>query len=680
MKTIRVALCGNPNVGKSTVFNALTGLRQHTGNWAGKTVETACGEVSDNGFKWQLVDLPGAYSLLNGSLEEQVASDYLMFQKPDVAIVVCDATCLERNLNLALQMMQMCLKTVLCVNMMDEAAKQGLNIRLEELQNQLQIPVVGISARNRRGLEDLKKAVRQAFESTETVSKNKLLDLPDWLEVSVARIASYIDPTGTVPDSAAQRALVTGEAFVEKLMEVSTVPAELQVAVQEERRRLLTLGYTREKLVATLVSASYEAARRLCEQTVRKASAETEKRQLSIDRLLSNKWIGFGVMLCLLAAILFITIIGANRPSEWLSSLFSRGENALHDALTALGLPVVLIDLLVSGIFRVTGWVVSVMLPPMAIFFPLFTLLEDMGLLPRLAFNLDKCFQRCNACGKQALCMCMGLGCNAVGVTGCRIIQSPRERLIAILTNALMPCNGRFPTLIALISMFLITGSAMAASALGAIWLAGLIVASMLMTWLCSLILSKTVLRGIPSAFALELPPFRKPKLGETLVRSVLDRTLFVLGRAVAVAAPAGFVVWCLANLSVNGQSLLQIMASALQPFGLLIGMDGAILLAFVLGFPANEIVLPLLMMIYLDASSLTELYGLDALRMLFVQNGWTIKTAVCVITFALFHWPCSTTTITIYKETHSVKWTLLGIVLPTLAGVLMCMLINGLF
>lgn len=269
--------------------------------------------------------------------------------------------------------------------------------------------------------------------------------------------------------------------------------------------------------------------------------------------------------------------------------------------------------------------------------------------------------------------MCMGIGCNAVGVMGCRIIQSPRERLIAILTNAFIPCNGRYPTLILLISMFFVMGNGAVSTLLGAFYLVGFIVLSVLMTLGCSYLLSRTVLSGLPSAFSLELPPFRRPKVGEVLIRSVLDRTLFVLGRAVSVAAPAGAIVWCLANVQIQGNSILQWAAGGLNPLGYALGMDGAILLAFMLGFPANEIVLPLMVMIYLNQSTLSELAGTEALRLILTENGWTFATALCVTLFSMFHWPCSTTTLTIYRETRSLKWTALAVALPTLVGCALC-------
>ena len=392
-----------------------------------------------------------------------------------------------------------------------------------------------------------------------------------------------------------------------------------------------------------------------------------------MDRLLSSKRTGIPIMLCMLGLVLYLTISGANIPSAWLSETLNAFEPELNSFLVGLGAPDWLCGLLVSGMYRVTSWVVSVMLPPMAIFFPLFTLLEDLGFLPRVAFNLDRCFQRCRACGKQALCMCMGLGCNAVGVMGCRIIQSPRERLIAILTTALVPCNGRFPTLIALISMFFVFAGGAVGSLMGALVLLLLIVLCVLVTLACSHLLSATVLKGMPSAFALELPPFRRPKVGEVLVRSVLDRTLFVLGRAVKVAAPAGLLIWLLANLRVGDTQLLQLLAGALDPLGRFLGMDGVILLAFILGFPANEIVLPIMLMTYLSQGTLVEMQGLETLRALLVSNGWTLWTAACVALFSLFHWPCSTTTLTVYRETGSLKWTAVAVLLPTMAGVVLC-------
>ena len=379
-------------------------------------------------------------------------------------------------------------------------------------------------------------------------------------------------------------------------------------------------------------------------------------------------------MLLLLAAVFWLTITGANYPSQLLSRGLFGLQEYLAQGLRYLGAPGWLESLLVDGVYRTLAWVVSVMLPPMAIFFPLFTLLEDLGYLPRVAFNLDKYFKKCCACGKQALTMCMGFGCNAAGIVGCRIIDSPRERLIAMLTNSFVPCNGRFPTLIAILTMFFIgTGTGLFPSAACALLLTGVILLGIGMTFLSSKLLSMTVLKGIPSSFTLELPPYRRPQIGKTIVRSIFDRTLFVLGRAVSVAAPAGLVIWLMANVTLGGESLLAVCSGFLDPLGRFLGMDGVILLAFILGFPANEIVVPILLMAYMSTGTLMDYESLDALRAVLVQNGWNWVTAVCVMLFSLFHWPCSTTCITIYKETKSWKWTIAAVILPTMAGVIFC-------
>jgi ferrous iron transport protein B len=319
------------------------------------------------------------------------------------------------------------------------------------------------------------------------------------------------------------------------------------------------------------------------------------------------------------------------------------------------------------------------MLPPMAIFFPLFTLLEDLGYLPRVAFNLDKSFKRACACGKQALTMCMGFGCNAAGVVGCRIIESPRERLIAMITNNFVPCNGRFPTLIAIITMFFAAAAGPLGSAVSALGLVGVILIGIFMTLLVSKLLSKTLLKGLPSSFTLELPPYRKPQILRVIGRSLLDRAMFVLGRAAAVAAPAGLVIWMMANVDINGLSLLAHAAGFLDPFARLLGLDGVILMAFILGFPANEIVIPLVILSYMATGSLTELSSLTELRALLISHGWTWLTAVCVMLFSLMHWPCGTTCWTIRKEAQSWKWTAVSFLVPTAAGIVICFIIASL-
>ncbi len=591
----RVALAGNPNVGKSTLFNALTGLRQHTGNWAGKTVATARGEYSCGGREYQLIDLPGTYSLAAHSQEEAVARDYIESGQADGVVVVCDATCLERNLILVLQVLELTGKVLVCVNLMDEAKRLGIEVDLPALSRRLGVPVVGTAGARQDGLDDLKEAI--------------------------ARLVGQDAP-------AAQPERPPGER--------------------------VTL------------------AERYAAQVVRSQAADRLRRQRRLDRLLTSKATGIPLMLLLLGAVVWLTVAGANLPSALLTELFARLGAVLEGWLSAA--PEWLRGLLLDGVYRVTAWVVAVMLPPMAIFFPLFTLLEDLGYLPRVAFVMDHAFQKARTCGKQCLTMCMSLGCNACGVTGCRIIDSPRERLIAILTASLVPCNGKFPTLIALITIFFVGGRAgLLASLEGAALLLGTLALGAAGTLACSRLLSATVLRGAPSSFALELPPFRKPRVGQVVVRSLLDRTLFVLGRAVSVAAPAGALIWVMANVTVGDVSLLARCTGFLDPFARLFGLDGVILMAFLLGWPANEIVLPVMLMAYLAEGSLVEFEDLAALGALLTQHGWTWVTAVCAMLFSLFHWPCSTTCLTIYKETGSVKWTAASVVIPTLLGLGLC-------
>lgn len=607
-----VALAGNPNVGKSTVFNALTGSRQHTGNWSGKTVACAEGRLRGGGLT--LTDLPGTYSLRAHSEEERAAREFLVSGQACAVVLVADAGCLERSLILALQVLEVQKNAILCLNLMDEAAKKGIEIDAAALERELGIPVIPCAARQGKGLHELEAAIRRAAAG-----------------------------------------------------ENETHPTAIRYPAMDE-------DLTEEQRDDIATAAAALRAEEIALTCVKQPECACARDDRADDVILSRR-LGVPLMLLLLAGVFYITLFGANVPSEWLSTHLLALGTPFAGALAKLGLPPFFVSMLTDGLWRVLATVVSVMLPPMAIFFPLFTLLEDAGYLPRVAFQLDHAFQCARASGKQSLTMCMGFGCNACGVTGCRIIDSPRERLIAILTNSFAPCNGRFPLLIFLCSVFF-AGSA----AGGALLLTGVIAASVGLTLLVSRMLSATVLRGEAVSFALELPPYRMPQIGRVIVRSVRDRTLFVLARAAAVAAPAGVLIWILANVQIGNTAILSHITAFLDPAARVFGIDGVILLAFILGFPANELVMPLIVMGYLSSGTIASGVDFASFRALLLANGWTVQTALCTLVLTVAHAPCSTTCLTILRETRSAKWTLAAVLIPAGIGLALCILIHCMF
>jgi ferrous iron transport protein B len=701
-----VALAGNPNTGKSTVFNSLTGLRQHTGNWPGKTVARAEGGFSSGENRYKLVDLPGTYSLLSASLDEEIARNFILFGQPDVTVIVVDATRLERNLNLVLQVLEITDRVVVCLNLMDEARRRGLDIDDRRLARDLGVPVVPTAARYGEGLVELNRAITEVATGQVVCKPHRVggqsavlkratirladeiarvypkLPNPQWVALRLldgdSEIAEAVrnGELGELQDDPENAGTATVEVRPEDTESIFTVASQLRWQVGKDfHQKLMEVIYT-------------EAARLADRATTRTGEKPRFDWDRTVDRLVTSRTFGFPLMLLLLTVVFWITIAGANVPSAMLAELLiDKLHPLLKSGAAAIGFPWWLSGLLIDGMYLATAWVVSVMLPPMAIFFPLFTLLEDFGYLPRVAFNMDRVFKRVGAHGKQALTMAMGWGCNAAAIVSTRIIDSPRERLIAIITNNFALCNGRWPTQILIASIFV---GALAPAYLGglisALAVVSVAVLGVILTFATSWLLSHTVLRGEVSTFNLELPPYRPPRVLQTIYTSLIDRTLIVLWRAVIFALPAGAVIWLVSNIEVGGVSLAQHIINGLDPFGVILGLSGLILLAYIIAIPANEIVIPTILMLTVLVTGIEgvgggsgvmfELDSATATAELLAAGGWTLLMAVNLMLFSLVHNPCSTTIYTIWKETRSAKWTAVSALLPVAMGFFLCFLV----
>lgn len=641
---------------------------------------------------------------MSTSEEEEIARNYICFENPDATIVVVDSTSLERNLNLVLQIIEITPNVIVCVNLLDEAKKKGIKIDLNKLQKILNCPVVGTIATQKRTLKKLLKetetiCIKNSFKnnnfencSLEKFSNKNINNLPFKMEYSkeiedaINLLLPILNKETKIPDYLQRWICIKLLDNDKKIL--NSIESHFKINFSENTELSKTLDSIflsfreinfefKDNLVTSIVNKCAEITREVCTYTKKNYSYKDRQ----IDKILTSKKWGIPIMLAFLGLIFYLTITFSNYPSDLLFTFFEYIQEKLLYLLNLLHSPEWLTNMLIFGIFKTVTWIIAVMLPPMAIFFPLFTFLEDLGFLPRLCFNVDGFFKKASTSGKQMITMCMGFGCNAAGVVGTRIIDSPREKIIAAITNSFVPCNGRYPFLIAISTIFIAHSlSGVSASILSSLTVILIILLGIFLTIIISKILSKTVLKGLPSSFILELPPYRKPQIGKIVVNSIVDRTIFVLFRAIKVAIPASIVLWLFANISIDGLSLLSIVANLLDPFAQIMGLDGYILTAFIFGMPANEIVLPIILMCYLGNNSLTDISDYKSIREILLNNGWNIITAINVMIFTLLHFPCLTTMLTIKKETGKTKWMLLSALLPTICGIIICTFINLVF
>ncbi|SHL70684.1 ferrous iron transport protein B [Myroides odoratimimus] len=691
-----IALAGNPNTGKSTIFNALTGLKQHTGNWPGKTVTRAEGNFQFKDSKYKIIDLPGTYSLMSTSEDEEVARDFILFGRPDVTVVVVDAGRLERHLSLVVQIQEITNKVVVCLNLMDEAQRHGVEIDVRGLSRDLGVPVIPTSARRKEGITDLLVAIDQVATGKYVPEHKTISGISGESREAVQQVASKllaIDADLPSPSWLAMR-LIQQDTTIQSALVNQTLSTKVN---NENIKEVITLAaHYHEKLGLdysdNVAGAIFTQVSKTVKSTVK---SDMNQRAFRVDRMIDNvvtsKRFGFPIMLLMLGGILWLTIIGSNYPSSALSTLLLEElYPILKSGAESLHFPWWLSGFLVDGVYLATAWVIAVMLPPMAIFFPLFTLLEDFGYLPRVAFNLDRLFKGAGAHGKQALTMSMGFGCNAAGVVSTRIINSPREKLIAIITNNFSLCNGRWPTQILMASIFIgALVPSYLSNTISTLAVVGIVVLGIGFTFFTSWMLSKTMLKGQASFFTLELPPYRPPRVLQTIYTSLIDRTLIVLWRAIVFAAPAGAVIWLICNIDIGDKSIALWTIQGLDPIGIFLGLNGVILLAYIVAIPANEIVIPTVLMLtamVLGDASIGEGAGVmfevsdGEIATILHMAGWTTLTGVNLMLFSLLHNPCSTTIYTIYKETNSVKWTTVASLLPVLFGVIVCFVVAQLW
>mgnify|MGYP004464012317 FL=1 len=645
MKKKRACFVGNPNVGKSSLFNFLTHKNEHTGNWTGKTVKNAYATFSYKDTLWEVVDLPGTYSLIGESKEEKIASSFVCSLDYDLAVVVLDASNLERSIVLLLEVLDVTDRVIVCLNLMDEAKAQKIDIDLIKLQKRLNIPIVITKASEGIGCARLCDEMNH-FKANSNIFK----------VVHEGKINNYLElskPYVSHPIS---------YLYQEKNHENESFSKVL---------RFYKNYITREELLKSYIHSSDS----LLDNIVKRDKQTLKKEDIFWNKVLSHKFFSYLIMSLIFFLILWLTIFVSNIPSDFMFSFFSNGENFLLSFFSFL--PDFIVQPLILGGYRTFYWVISVMLPPLIIFFPLFSYLEDYGLFPRIAFNMDKPFKKCGSCGKQSLTMCMGLGCNAIGVTNTRIMEDKKMRILAILTNNFMPCNGRFPAMITMLSLFFIRDTSLFGSFLVALGLLLIIVLGIVLTFLWTKILNHFLFKKEEVMFILELPTFRRPSVWKTFSQALKEKAFPVLKRAMLVSFPLGILIYLLASWHLGNSTFLLLLVDKLNNFGHLFGLDGAIILAFILGMPANEIVIPSLLLCYTKSNALVSYTSMESLRHILVNNGWTWLTALCFLIIMLCHYPCTTTLLSIKKESKSWSYTFLAFLVPTVTGLFLTFIIN---
>lgn len=650
-----ILLCGNPNVGKSSIFNILTKSHEHTGNWTGKTVEIASKPIKNT--KYNLIDLPGIYSLSSLSDEEIVARNTLYFTGYEKIIYVCDACNLEKNLNLLLQLSEINKNIILCLNMVDELESKQIKINVEELKSLLGIEIIMCSTVEKNGVHELLNSLEKhstfkyKFEYNETI-ENHISYIIDHLYepyksrfVAIKILERDIDFINTIEKL--NNDMIINDCIKKYIMSINS-----------------------EEISDSIAITINDKCKDICKMVQVK---NTEKGISKLDKIFSHKIYTIPLMIIMIFMIFLITIVLANYPSELLSKIFIYGEKLLFKISNVLCIPKIIYEPLIFGVYRVVSFIVSVMFPPLVIFFFLFTYAEESGILPRIAFNLDNVCSKANCHGKQSLTICSGFGCNACAVVGSRIIDSKRDKLLAILTNSFIPCNGRFPMIIAIISMFFVTSNN---KVLVAIYLTLFVLFAITISLLTSFILSKTLLKGYPGFFILELPDYKKVKISKIIKTSFVYKSLSILKKAILVSLPAGLIIYILTKINIDSMSLLLHISNFLNPFGKLLGLDGTILTSFILGIPANEIVMPLMIMGYVNESSVSLISNYSTIKNILLDNNWTIITAMCTILFSIMHFPCATTLSTIKSEVGT-KWMIYSFIIPLLTGITFLLILN---